>query len=223
MNGFVALVARDLQLARREGTDLILTVAFFIMTGVLFAFGVGPAPQTLARIAPGVIWVAALLAAMLSLDRTFAADQRDGSLDLLALGPLPLWGVVLAKILAHWLTTGVPLVIAAPVLGVMLGLPADGVPALIAALALGTAILSLLGGLGAALILGARRGGALLALLVLPLAVPVLIFGVAAADAALTGLPVRPHLLLLGGLLLGTAAVAPPFAAAALRQALQDG
>ena len=222
MGGFAAAVGRELRVTLREGADLVLAIAFFVLVGVLFAFGAGPQPRTLAAIAPGVIWVAALLAAMLSVDRLFAADHRDGTLDLLALDPLPLWALSLAKALAHWLTTGWPLILCAPVLALMLGLPADGIAALVAALVLGTAQLSLLGGLGAALTLGARRGSVLVSLLVLPLAIPVLIFGAAGAEAALLGLPVWPHLKLLSGLLLGALVVVPPCTAAALRQAIAD-
>jgi len=187
---------------------------------VLFPFGVGPELDILARVSAGVVWVAALLAAMLSLDRLFQADHDDGSLEQLALGPLPLWAVALAKAAAHWLVTGLPLIVAAPALALLLAMPADGFPALIAAMSLGTPCLSLLGSIGAALVLGARRGGVLVAFLILPLAVPVLIFGAAATEAALTSQDPVPHLMLIGAYLLASLALAPIAAAAALRQAV---
>ncbi|TVR95942.1 MAG: heme exporter protein CcmB [Rhodospirillales bacterium] len=220
MSATLAVVRRDLRLAFRQGSDSLGAVMFFVLAVVLFPFGVGPGPDILARIAPGVIWVAALLAAMLSLERLFQTDYDDGSLELLVLSPLPLSVVVVAKVAAHWLTTGLPLLLAAPVLAVLLGLPAEGFALLLAALALGTPSLSLVGAVGAALVLGARRGGVLMSLLVLPLYVPVLIFGVAAVDAAVSGMAVRPHLLLLAGFLAAALALAPWAAAAALRQAV---
>ena len=215
-----AIVRRDLRLALRQGFDSLLVVAFFVIAVSLFPFGVGPEPTTLARIAAGVVWVAALLAALLAMERLFVADYDDGGLELLALAPVPLPAVVLAKVLAHWLTTGLPLIVAAPVLAVMMRMADDGLGVLVVALALGTPTLSLIGAVGAALILGARRGGVLLGLLVLPLWVPVLIFGVGAVEAAVGGYAIRPHLMLLGGLLLGALALAPWAAAAAIRQAL---
>jgi heme exporter protein B len=215
------IVRRELRLALRQGGDSAMVILFFVLAAVLFPFGVGPAPDTLARIAPGVLWVTALLAAMLSFERLFQPDFEDGSLEQLALAPPPLEAVALAKALAHWLTTGVPLMAAAPVLGIMLHLPADGYLPLLAAMALGTPTLSLIGMLGAALTLGARRGGVLLALLTLPLAIPVLIFGAAAVDAAVGGFPTGAHLSLLGGLFLGALVLMPWAAAAALRQALE--
>jgi heme exporter protein B len=157
---------------------------------------------------------------MLSLDRLFQADYEDGTLEALALGPLPLFAIALAKALAHWLATGVPLILAAPVLALLLNMPADGFGTLILSLALGTPTVSLIGGIGAALTLGARRAGVLVALLVLPLVVPVLIFGAAAVEASLTGTLARPHLLMLAALLLATTPLAPWAMAAALRQAL---
>lgn len=219
MSRFLALVARDLRLALRAGADALVAVMFFVVTVSLFPLGVGPEPNILARMAPGVIWVSALLATLLSLDRLFAAEQEDGSLDLLALSPLPLEAVVAAKVLAHWLVTGVPLILVAPVLALLLNMPAAGFGVLMLSLLIGTPALSLIGAIGAALTLGARRGGVLLALLILPLFVPVLIFAVAAIDAAITGLTPRPHLLLLGGILALTLPLAPIAAAAALRQA----
>jgi heme exporter protein B len=214
------LIRRDLRLALRQGSDAVLVLAFFVMAVLLFPFGIGPEPNLLARIGTGVIWSMALLAALLSFDRLFQADHEDGSLDLLALAPLPLAAIVLAKTAAHWLTTGLPLLLVAPVLALVLRLPGEALPMLLLALLLGTPTLSLIGAVGAALTLGARRGGVLLPLLILPLYVPVLIFGVAAVDAAAAGFASGPPLALLGGMLLAALPLAPWAAAAALRQAL---
>ncbi|MGP1253715.1 MAG: heme exporter protein CcmB [Kiloniellales bacterium] len=216
-----ALVARDLRLALRQRGDALTVVLFFVLTAALFPFGLGPEPNLLARIAPGIVWVTALLAVLLSLERLFLADYEDGSLELLAQAPLPLEVVVLAKVLAHWLTTGLPLLAAAPLIGVIYGLPPEGYGVLLAAMALGTPSLSLIGAIGAAVALGARRGGVLVPLLVLPLYVPVLIFGVSAVDARLQGLSPEPHLLLLGAILAGTLPLAAFAAAAALRQSVE--
>ena len=221
MSAFARLVARDLRLALRQRADAGMVVLFFVLTASLFPFAVGPESNLLARMAPGVIWVTALLAVLLSLERLFLADYEDGSLELLALAPLPLEATVLAKALAHWLTTGLPLVAAGPLLALLYTMDAAGLPMLVLALALGSPSLSLIGAVGAALTLGARRGGVLIPLLVLPLNIPVLIFGVAAIDAALAGLSPRPHLLFLGALFLVTLVTAPLAGAAALRQALE--
>jgi heme exporter protein B len=221
MNRFLAIVGRDLGLALRQPGDPVIVLAFFVLATVLFPFGVGPEPGVLGRIAAGVVWVAALLAAMLSLDRVFAADYEDGSLELLALTPVPLALTALAKALAHWLMTGLPLLAMAPVMGILMNLDAAGYPALLATMALGTPTVSLVGTLGAALTLGARRGGVLLCLLVLPLLIPVLIFGAAAVDAAIAGFAPAQHLMLLGGLLSGALVLCPWATAAALRQALE--
>lgn len=218
--GFRHVLLRDLRLALRQRGDAALAVLFFVLTAMLFPFGVGPEPNLLARIGPGVVWVTALLAVLLSLERLFLADYEDGSLELLTLAPLPLSVIVLAKAAAHWLTTGLPLLIAAPVIGVMYAMPAEAYIVLVTAMALGTPTMSLIGAVGAALTLGARRGGVLIPLLVLPLYIPVLIFGVSAVDAVLAGMPVRPHLLMLGALLLAALPLAPWAAAAALRQAM---
>ncbi len=220
MTALLALIARDLRLSLRQGADGPVVVMFFVLTVMLFPLGIGPEPTLLARIAAGVIWVAALLACLLSLDRLFQADYEDGSLDLLALSVLPLEAVVLAKAIGHWLVTGLPLILAAPVMAVMLGLGRDGFAPLVLGLAAGTPSLSLLGTLGAALTLGARRGGVLVSLLVLPLTIPVLIFGAGAVDSALGGLSPRPELLLLGGLLAAALPLVPLAGAAALRQAV---
>ena len=221
MTAFGLLVQRDLRLALRQGGDAAMVVGFFVLATILFPFGVGPEPQLLARIATGIVWVTALLAALLSLERLFQADWEDGSLEALALMPLPLEAQVLAKCLAHWLVTGLPLAAAAPLLALLLQLDAAGYPVLLASLLLGTPTLSLIGAVGAALSLGARRGGVLLSLLVLPLYIPVLIFGVGATEASIGGFGVGSHLLLLGALLAGALPLAPLAAAAALRQALE--
>ena len=221
MSAFLAIVRRDLRLALRQGSDTLMVVAFFVLTVILFPFGIGPEPNILARIAPGVTWVTALLASMLSLERLFQTDYEDGSLELLVLTPMSLEVTVLAKCLAHWLTTGLPVLIAAPLLAALLNMDGAGFGPLLATMALGTPLLTLIGAIGAALVLGARRGGVLLSLLVLPLYIPTLIFAVGAVDAAIAGLPARPHLLLMGGLLAAALPLCPWAAAAALRQAAE--
>lgn len=221
MRRFLLLIHRELRLALRQSSDTALVLVFFVLASILFPFGVGPEPNVLARIASGVVWVMALLAAMLSLDRLFQTDFEDGSLDLLFLTPMPLEATVLAKAAAHWLTTGLPLIVVAPLLAVMLRLEPAGYPVLIGAMALGTPAISLIGAVGAALTVGARRGGVLLSLLVLPLLIPVLIFGAGAVEAAVTGVPIRTHLLLLGGTLLASLVLCPVAGAAALRQAME--
>ena len=221
MTAFFSLLKRDLKLAFRQGSDSVMVIVFFIVVVVLFPLSIGPEQKILARISAGVIWVAALLAAMLSMDRLFAADYEDGSLDLLIISPHPTEILVLAKVLAHWLTTGLPLIIVSPLLGIFLYLQADGFWVMIMSLLLGTPVLSLIGAIGAALTLGARRSGVLISLLILPLFIPVLIFGVSAVDAALMGLPTRPQLFILGAFLLFAAALSPWASAAALRQAVE--
>ncbi|MEM7221764.1 MAG: heme exporter protein CcmB [Pseudomonadota bacterium] len=220
MNAFLAVIGRDLRLALRQRSDVALVVMFFVLTGAMFPLAVGPEPNLLARIAPGVTAVAALLAVLLSLERLFLADYEDGNLELLALAALPLELVALAKVAAHWLTTGLPLVIAAPVIALLYDMPADGLAVTLLALALATPSLSLIGAVGAALTLGARRGGVLIPLLVLPLYVPILIFAVSAIDAELAGLTALPNLLLLAAILAFALPFTPIAAAAALRQAL---
>ena len=217
----IRLLLRELRLSLRHGSDSLAALMFFLLTAALFPLAIGPAPETLGRMAPGIIWVCALLAALLPLDRLFGGDHEDGSLDLLLLSGLPAAGVALGKAAAHWLVTGLPLVLAAGPLAVMLRMPDEAIPALLLGLLPGTAVLSLLGTLGAALVLGARRGGVLLPLLVLPLAAPVLIFGVAAADAASVGLAARPHLLLLSALFAAALPLCPLAAGAALRSAAE--
>jgi len=212
-----ALFARDIALAFRRGADSLLGVIFFLIALALFPLGVGASPDILARIGAGVIWVLALLAVLLSLDRLFATDFDDGSLDAMALSPMPLEALVVVKCLAHWLTSGLLLVVVSPLLAVLMSLPDDALWVLPLALLLGTPTLTLIGGIGAALLLGSRRGSVLTALLVLPLYIPVLIFGVAAVDGVLLGLAPRAPFLILAAMLLGAAALAPWACAAALR------
>jgi heme exporter protein B len=221
MNRLFTVIQRDLRLALRQGSDSLMVVGFFVLTVTLFPFGLGPESNLLERTAAGILWVTALLASMLSLDRLFQGDYEDGSLELLTLTPTALEILVIGKIAAHWLTTALPMLLAAPVLALLLHLNADAFPALMLTLLLGTPTLSLIGAMGAALVLGARRGGVLLSLLILPLYVPVLIFAVGAVDAAAQGLPVRGHLLILGGLLLAALPLAPLATVAALRQAVE--
>lgn len=217
----IALLLRDLRLATRSGGGFGLSLAFFLIVTVLVPFGVGPEGSTLARIAPGILWVGALLACLLSLDRIFALDREDGSLDLLATAPIPLEGVVAIKALAHWLTTGLPLTLAAPVLAVLLNLPASGFLWLTLSLLLGTPALSVIGGFGAALTVGLKRGGLLLSLLVLPLYIPTLIFGAEAARRGGEGLSTATPLLMLAGITAGAVAILPFAGAAAIRAGLR--
>jgi heme exporter protein B len=221
MSAALRLFLHDLKLQLRHGTDLIAPVAFFVLATLLVPLGVGPEPNLLARLAPGMIWVTALLATLLALDRLFQRDFEDGTLDLLALSPLPLEMTVLAKVAAHWVTTGLPLLVAAPVLGVMMRLDPACYVTMEISLLLGTPVLSMIGAFGAAVTLGARRGGALLALLVLPLYVPILIFATSAIGAAGEGLSARPHLLLLASFFVAGLVLVPFAAAAALRNALE--
>lgn len=221
MSAARALLARDLRLALRSGGGAGLGLGFFLILVLLVPFGVGPEPERLAAIAPGMLWIGALLACLLSLDRMFHADFEDGSLDVLALSPLPLEMVVAVKALAHWLTTGLPLVVAAPILAITLSLPAQAYPWLVASFAAGTPALSFIGAVGAALTVGLRRGGLLLSMLVLPLYIPTLIFGAqAVAEVAEGGNP-WPSFMLLSGLTLIVLALATFAAATALRIVLR--
>lgn len=220
MRAFGRILARDLRISLRQGSDIAVVVMFFVITVALFPFGVGPEGNFLSRIAAGVVWVCAMLATLLSLDRMFLNDYEDGSLEQLVLTPIPLEAVVLAKTAAHWLLTGLPLIVAAPVLATLLHMKAEGYATLFAVMLLGTPTLSLIGAIGASLTLGARRAGVLVSILVLPLYIPVLIFAVGAIDAATLSLSVRPHLLILGAMLAGALPLAPWASAAALRQAL---
>lgn len=216
MNAFATLLGREIRLALRHPADTLGAVLFFVLVAALFPFGVGPAPELLARLAPGALFAAALLAALLPLDRLFGADAEDGTLDQLLLSGPPRGGIAAAKALGHWITTGLPLLAATPVAAALLNLPVEAWGTAIAALALATALLSLLGTLGAALTLGARRGSVLLPLLVLPLAIPAVIFGAAAIEAAASGLSPAPFLLLLGAGVSLAAPLAPLAAGAAL-------
>jgi heme exporter protein B len=213
----IALLMRDIRLAMRAGGGFGLGLAFFLLVAVLVPLGVGPEPATLAKIAPGILWVGALLACLLSLDRIFALDFEDGSLDLLATAPAPFEAIVAVKALAHWLVTGLPLTLVAPALGVLLNLPAPGYVWLVAALALGTPALSVIGTFGAALTVGLKRGGLLLSLLVLPLYVPTLVFGAEVVKRGAVGMDIATPLALLAGITLGSAALLPFAAAAAIR------
>lgn len=212
-----ALLGRELGLALRSGGGAGLGLAFFLIVVLLAPLGVGPEQAALAGLAPGIIWIAALLACLLALDRLFQADAEDGSLDALALAPTPLEAIAALKALAHWLTTGLPLVVAAPLCALTLGLPAPAYPWLAASLAAGTPALSFLGAIGAAVTVGLRRGGLLLSVLVLPLYLPTLIFGARTVSEAATGGDPWPAFLLLTGVTLAVLATAPFAAAAALR------
>jgi heme exporter protein B len=218
--GFAWAFARDMKLALRHPGETMLVVAFFILVASLFPLGVGADPQLLQRIGPGVIWVCALLAAFLSLPAMFASDHADGMLEQMTLSPHPMVGWASGKIAAHWVATGLPLTLLSPLLGLQYGLAADTLLALAAALALGTPVLSLLGAACTALALGARGGGTLLALLALPLFIPVLVFGAGAAEAQAAGLSASPHLSLLGAGLILAAMGLPPAACLAIRIAL---
>lgn len=216
-SGFLLLVRRDLRLANRRRTEALLPVAFFLVAASLVPLGVGPEPQVLRQIAPGVIWICALLAAMLSLPALYATDHADGTLEQMLLSPQPAVLVAAARALSHWIVAGWPLLVAAPLLALLFDMRGDAVVTLLASLALGTPVLSLLGSVGAALTLGLRNGGVLLLLLVLPLCIPVLVFGAGAVAAVDMGLSPRPWLSLLGAVLLLACVGAPPAAAAALR------
>ena len=215
------VAGRDLLAALRRRADVVTTLIFFVIVASLFPLGVGPETAMLRMMGPGVVWVAALLASMLALGRLFAGDYVDGTLEQLTLAPQPLSMLVLAKVAAHWLASGLPLVVVAPLLGFQFDLSTDALLILLASLLLGTPTLSLIGAIGAALTLGLRGGGALLSLLVLPLYVPVLIFGAGAVEAGAAGLGAAAHLSLLGALLLVALVFAPWATAVALRIAVE--
>jgi len=215
------VIQRDLLLACRRSSDLLGTLFFFVIVATLFPLGAGPQPDLLRSIAPGILWVAALLASMLSLGRLFALDFADGTLEQMVLSAEPLSVIVLGKVFAHWLVSGLPLVLLAPLLGLAFDLPAGSIQVLWLGLLIGTPILSLLGAIGSALTLGVRGGGALVSLLVLPLYVPVLIFGAGAVQAQMGGQDSTAHLLLLGGLFAAASALAPWATSVALRIALE--
>jgi heme exporter protein B len=221
LKALLCVIRRDLLLAFRRRSDVLTTLFFFIIVASLFPLGVGPEPALLRTMAPGILWVAALLASMLALGRLFALDYADGTLEQMVLSAEPLTVIVMGKVIAHWLVSGFPLVLLAPVLAVQFDLPASSVGVLFISLLLGTPVLSLIGSIGAALTLGVRGGGVLVSLLVLPLYVPVLIFGAGAVGAEASGVGATAHLLLLGGALAGAAALAPWATAAGLRIALE--
>jgi heme exporter protein B len=219
-SALLTLTQRDLRLARRRQVEALLPLGFFVVAAGLFPLGVGPETQTLRQIGPGVVWVCALLAAMLSVTQMFASDHADGSLEQMVLSPQSLTALVLGKVVAHWLSTGLPLVVAAPLLGVLFDMNAASIATLTLTLLIGTPVLSLLGAVGAALTLGLRSGGALVFLLVLPLTIPTLIFGTGAVAAVDSGLSARAHFSLLGALLIFTTLGAPLATAAAVRISL---
>ncbi len=217
---FVILIRRDLMLAVRHRAEMANPILFFVLVTSLFPLGIGANPALLQAVAPGVIWVAALLAALLSIENVFRSDFEDGSLEQYLLSSHPLSVLVLAKITAHWLVTGLPLLLISPLLGILMGLPVDAIKILFITLLLGTPVLSLIGAVGVALTVGLRKGGMILSLLVLPLYVPVLIFASSAVDTAATGLPVTAHLSLIAALLLLALSLSPFATAAALRVSL---
>lgn len=217
----ITVIRRDLQLAARRRGDWLTSQFFFVMVVSMFPLGIGPDPAMLSKVAAGVVWVAALLASLLSLSRLFADDHRDGSLEQMLLSPNPPVLVALGKALAHWLIYGIPLLLIAPVLGVQFSLPADAIGVLMLSLLIGTPVLSLLGSVGAALTLGLRGGGVLLTLLILPLYVPALIFGAGAVDASLAGLGAEANLSLLAAFMVMTLLVSPWVASAALRVSIE--
>lgn len=217
MSAFVALIRRDLSLSIRQRADTLMVIGFFAITVIMFPFGIGPEPGVLTRVSAGILWVTALLASLLSLDHLFSDDEQDGTLDLLLISPMPPTAVAAAKIIAHWMTTGLPLTLAAPVLGIPLQMPSSAALPMILAFLLGTPILSLVGAVGAALTQGARRKGILMPLVVLPLYIPVLIFGVGAIDASLMGFDARGLYSILAGFLFLALALCPWATAIALK------
>jgi len=221
LSALICVIRRDLLLAFRRRSDVLTTLFFFIIVASLFPLGVGPEPQLLRTMAPGILWVAALLASMLALGRLFALDYADGTLEQMVLSSEPLTIIVIGKVIAHWIVSGLPLVLLAPVLAVQFDLPSSSVAVLFVSLLLGTPVLSLVGSIGAALTLGVRGGGVLVSLLVLPLYIPVLIFGAGSVGAEVSGVGAAAHLMLLGGALAGAAALAPWATAAGLRIAVE--
>ena len=218
MDTIMAIIRRDLSLVMRQGSDAFVVLIFFIVTVTLFPLGVSPDPLILQNLASGIVWVGALLAAMLSLDRLFQTDYDDGSLELLVLSPYPLEIVVLCKCFVHWLTTGLPIMVISPVLALMLNIKTGAFLYLITSMALGTPVISLLGAVGAALVLGSRRSGVLIALLIIPLTIPILLFGVGAIQAATEGYSASSPLMFLGAFLLFSIALCPWVIASSLRQ-----
>lgn len=221
MRAFFSIIIRDVKLAWRQGNSTALALAFFLIAVTLFPLGVGPEMQVLTRISAGVLWVALMLSALLSLDRLFHADFEDGSLDHIALSPLPLEMVVFAKVVAHWVTTILPLLVVSPLLAVGLNMDTVGLPMVIISMAVGSPALSLFGAIGASLTVAMKRGGVLVSLLVLPLYIPTLIFGVSAIDSVINNVVSGPSLLILGAISLFSAVLAPFAAAGALRLSLE--
>ena len=221
MNGISLLILRDLKLSFRNGSDAAMSIIFFVLAGMLFQFGLDPGSKVLTQIGGGIIWVIALLAAMLSLGRMFTSDYEDGSLEQYLLAPVPIVFVALAKAISHWLTTGVLLVIVAPVIALLYNLPNTSFLPLVISMLLGTPTLSLVGSIGAALILGARHSSVLIPLIVLPLYIPILIFGSLVINAAVKGTEYNSYLMVLAGLFLIALALSPWATAAALRQAIE--
>lgn len=220
LRAIMHLIHRELLIALRQRSDILNPIWFFLIVITLFPLGIGPEPKLLARIAPGIIWVAALLAAMLSLERLFRDDFSDGSLEQMMLMPHPLGLLALAKVVAHWLLTGLPLLLISPLLAILLSLDMNTYLAVVATLALGTPVLSLLGAVGVALTVGLRKGGVLLSLLILPLYIPVLIFATSAIDAAGMSLPYGGQLAILAAMLVGALTLTPLAVSAALRVSL---
>jgi heme exporter protein B len=221
MNAFVALVQRDVRLALRRKSEVLTALFFFVVVATLFPLGIGPEPAVLRKIAPGILWVGALLASLLSLGRLFSADFQDGTLEQMALSTTPLPVLVAAKVLAHWLLSGLPLALLAPVLALQFGLEPGAMAVLVLSLLVGTPLLSLIGAVGAALTLGVRGGEVLLSLLVLPLYIPTLIFGSGAVEAQMSGVAYAAHVSLLGAMLVLAAFFGPWMCSAALRVALE--
>lgn len=221
MSAVLDIIRHDLALAWRQGNSSAMAVSFFVIAVTMYPLGIGPDPQLLARIAAGILWVAAMLSALLSLDRLFHQDYEDGSLDLLVMSPVPLEATVAAKAVAHWLATGLPLVLAAPVLALVLNMGGDGLQILVVSMLIGTPALSFIGAIGAALTVTIKQGGVLITLLILPLYIPTLIFGVGAIDAVVNNIVAGPSLMYLGAITLASAALAPFAGAAALRLAVE--
>ena len=219
---FVSSVRRELLVALRRGAEIANPLMFFVLVIVLFPLGIGPAPEKLAEFAPGILWIVALLASLLASDSLFRGDYEDGCLEQLLLSPYPLFITALAKAIAHWLLTGLPLTLLSPLMAVMLQLPGQGIGALAASLAIGTGVLSLLGAVGAGLTVGLRRGGVLISLLILPFYSPVLIFGSGAVQAAVIGQPFLGHLAVLGGMLCFAIALAPFAISAGVRISIEN-
>ena len=221
LSGFIATLNRDLSIARREGGEAFLAVLFFVLGALLFPLGVGPEAQLLAAVSAGLIWVMALLSTLLALDRLFQADWREGTLELLVISPEPLPLIIAAKCTAHWIVTGLPMAVAAPVMALLLNLPPEGWFTLVGALLIGGLALSFIGSICAALLIGSRRGGVLMTILAIPLYIPTLIFGAGAVQAAVGGYESTGHLALMGAITLSSISLCPWVTSAALKQAME--